>query len=533
MSASLLLAFAIVILGIAYRWHGTYLTRKLQINPVHPTPAHKMGDGVDYVPAKRIVLIGHHFASIAGAGPILGPVYAAVFGWAPVYAWIILGVIFIGGVHDFTSLVASIRHQGKSIGEVIEEYIGKSGKILFLIFTWFMLILVIAVFAKAVASTFVKTPASASSSIFFIFLALLFGFSLYKWKVPLVWASVAGVILLWVGIFLGNAWPLSLGYNVWLFILFGYVFVASVTPVWILLQPRDYLNSYLLYFVMLGGLIGIFVTNPTIAMPAMTTFHTDLGMLFPILFVTVACGAVSGFHSLVASGTTAKQLNTETDAKPVGYGSMLIEGILAVVALITAVTLTQGHYQDMITKTGGGPISIFASGIGTFMSTLGIPIHAGVTFAALAISAFALTSLDTATRLARFSFQELFSDGKLAVLGKNRYLATTITVIVAGLLTFSGKSSTIWPLFGAANQLLAAMALLAVTVWLAKLGTKNNFVKIPMVFMLLVTLIALITLVYQNWAKGNFILSILGAVLLAVAIILVWQARKSLVAKIS
>lgn len=528
MSASLLLIVAILVLGCAYHWHGRFLVKKLDINPNHTTPAHQLGDGVDYVPARRSVLIGHHFASIAGAGPILGPIYAAVFGWAPVFAWIILGVIFIGGVHDFTSLVASIRHQGKSIGEVIEEYIGRSGKILFLIFTWFMLILVIAVFAKAVASTFVKTPASATSSVFFIFLALVFGMSIYRWKVPLGWASVFGVILLWVGIFLGNAFPLPLEHNTWLWILFGYVFVASVTPVWILLQPRDYLNSFLLYFVMIGGLAGIFVTNPKIAMPAVTSFNTDLGMMFPILFVTVACGAISGFHSLVASGTTAKQLNTETDAKAVGYGSMLIEAVLAVVALIAAITLTQGDYQTMLTKTGGGPITIFANGIGSFMATLGIPLNAAVTFSALAISAFALTSLDTATRLARFSFQELFSDGKLAFLGKNRYMATTVTVLVAALLTFSEKSSTIWPLFGAANQLLAAMALLAVTVWLAKLGKKNNFVKIPMVFMLLVTLLALITLIYQNWVKQNFALSILGVILFVVAIVLVWQAKRSL-----
>jgi len=538
MSASILLLSAIILFVFGYRFYGRFLSHKLGIDPNLQTPAHTMNDGVDYMPARRSVLVGHHFASIAGAGPILGPIYGVIFGWVPVFFWILIGSIFVGGVHDFTSIVASVRHGGKSIGEVIESVIGLSGKRLFLIFAWFMLILVVAVFCRAVASIFVKAPATASASLSIVLLAVLFGLSLYHFKIPLWVASSLSVLLLFGCLILGTRFPIQFSFQTWMFILIGYIFIASVTPVWILLQPRDYLNSFLLYAILLGGAVGIFVSNPQVTFPSFTSFHTDLGMLFPILFVTVACGAISGFHSLVSSGTTSKQLNNERDAQVVGYGSMLIEGILAVIALITALVLAKGDYSYLITQKGGGPIEIFATGVGGFIASLGIPQSTAVTFAALAISAFALTSLDTATRLGRFLFQEYFSGEKFQKFNKkesgldqanliqNRFFATFCTVGAAGALAFTGSSQTIWPLFGASNQLLAAIVLLAITIWFSKLKKKNLFVKIPMVFMFVVTLTALINLVHKNIIGQNWILFSFSFFLLILAVFLIFQALR-------
>lgn len=529
MSAAILMVITVVALLIAYVFYGRYLSRKLGLDSSRKTPANEKQDGVDYVPTRTPVLMGHHFSSIAGAGPILGPIYAAVFGWIPVFIWVLIGSVFVGGVHDFSSLVASIRHGGKTMGEVIEEHIGRAGKQLFLIFTWSVLVLVIAVFAKAVASVFVKEPATVTSSGLFMILAITFGMSIYRLNAPLWFSSIIGVILLFVCVVIGVYFPIIQSYNFWIVSLFIYVFIAAVTPVWILLQPRDYLNSFLLYLILIGGIVGIFVANPKVVSPAFTSFHTDLGYLFPILFVTVACGAISGFHSLVSAGTSAKQLNRETDAKPVGYGSMLIEAVLAVVALITAITILKGDYTKLITAEGGGPIGIFSAGVGGFISKLGISVSVATTFAALAISAFALTTLDTATRLGRFAFQEFFENKeKQSILSKNRYIGTLVTVVVAMLLTFSGTSNTLWPLFGSANQLLASIALLAITVWLAELRKKNNFVKFPMYFMFLVTLTALGFLIQKNIATQNIPLIILSIILFGVAIVLVVEANKGL-----
>ena len=535
MSAALLIVITIFSLLIGYVLYGRLIAQKLDLDPKRTTPAHTKQDGVDYVPTKAPILMGHHFASIAGAAPIIGPIIAALFGWVPVLLWIIIGSIFIGGVHDFSSLVASIRHGGKTIGEVIEEHIGKAGKRLFLVFAWSVLVLVIAVFADAVAKVFVKEPATATASLLFIVVAIIFGMSVYRLKAPLWLSSIIGIALLSGCIALGLHLPIVLSDNVenaikmWKIVLFVYVFFAAVAPVWVLLQPRDYLCSFLLYAILIAGVVGIFAANPKISFPAFGGFQTELGYLFPILFVTVACGAISGFHSLVSAGTTAKQLNKETDARPIGYGSMLIEGLLAVIALITAITILQSDYSRLIKPEGGGPIGIFSSGVGGFISHLGIPLKAGVTFAALAISAFALTTLDTATRLGRFMFQEFFEDiGKLTILSKSRYVGTLATIAAAMLLTFSGTSKLLWPLFGSANQLLASIALLAITVWLAGLRKNNKFVKYPMYFMFCVTLTALCFMVYKNFLARNIALVILSIVLLGVAIILVIKANQSL-----
>ncbi|MBC7185744.1 MAG: carbon starvation protein A, partial [Calditrichaeota bacterium] len=347
MSALWLALIGIVLLVFAYLSYGGFVAKRLGIDARRPTPAQTMNDGVDYVPTRAPVVLGHHFASIAGAGPIVGPVMASIFGWLPVYLWIVAGGIFVGAVHDFGAVVASLRHRGKSIGEVIEEHIGRNGKLLFLLFSWSTLLLVIAVFTQLVAKTFEQVPSAATASLLFMVLAMSFGLSIYRGRVPLVPATVVGVALLFLSVSVGQRWPLALPAGVWRYVLLAYCFAAAVLPVWFLLQPRDYLNSYLLYALLVGGAVGVFFARPHVNMGAVGHFHTDLGYLFPVLFVTVACGAISGFHSLVASGTTAKQVARETDAKLIGYGAMLIESFLAIIALLTAATMASGRLQQL------------------------------------------------------------------------------------------------------------------------------------------------------------------------------------------
>ncbi|HSD64710.1 MAG TPA: carbon starvation protein A [Ignavibacteriaceae bacterium] len=536
MNGITLILVAIIFYIIAYRFYGKFISNKLKINAEKETPSHTLYDGIDYVPAKSPVLLGHHFASIAGAGPIVGPVIAAGFGWIPVYLWVLFGAVLIGGVHDFTTIIASIRHQSKSIGFIIEKYIGISGKKLFLLFAWATLILVIAVFTIIVADTFTSIPAAGTSSILFMLLAVMFGLSIYKFKFPLWLSSIFGVVLLFLCIPLGEMFPLHLTKLTWQIILFGYIFLASVTPVWILLQPRDYLNSYFLYSLMLLGVVGVFFSSPALNIPAVASFSLDkVGYLFPALFVTVACGAVSGFHSIVASGTTAKQLNKETDGKLIGYGGMLIEGVLAVLALVAVSSLGGGQFAEIMMKQG--PVAAFSISVANFIESipfLSIKASSATNFVALAVAAFALTSLDTATRLGRYAFQEFFEISgtkEQSVLVKNRFAATSITVAFGAALTFSGQSMAIWPVFGSANQLLAALALLAITVWVASLKENFMFVLIPMIFMFGVTLTALVMLFYTNVTNGNYILSFISILLFLLAVLLGIKAYTVLVQK--
>ncbi len=537
MSGILLLLIAVVWVIAAYFTYGNYVSRRLQINNDNVTPAHSLNDGVDYVPAKSPVLMGHHFASIAGAGPIVGPIIALAFGWLPVYLWILIGVVFIGAVHDFSSMVVSLRHEGKSIGEVIETNVGSLGKRLFLAFSWSSLVLVIAVFLDIVAKTFTHNPAVASASVMFIILAVVFGLGLYKFNFSLSMLTVAGVILLSGSIYAGMQFPLVAPEHVWVWVLLVYIFLASILPVWILLQPRDYLNSFLLYALMLGALVGILFFNPEVNIKPYTAFfHEGVGTLFPILFITVACGAISGFHSLVASGTTAKQLNEEKDAKVIGFGGMLLEGILAIVAIIAAASLSNNEFSDFF--SGGKFIPIFAAGVSKFLAAipfLHISENGGKVFTAMAVSAFALTSLDTATRLSRFAFQEFFenkqgeNENQLAAVMQNRFVATGITVAVGALLLFSGSAAKIWPLFGSANQLLAAIALLAVSVWLGRKGMKNRFILLPMIFMYLVTVSALLFLIYKNlFISLNQVIAFFAILLLVLAFVLAFKSLQSL-----
>lgn len=531
MSATILLVVALIAFLFAFKYYGTFLANKFELNDSNPTPAHTMSDGVDYVPAKAPVLLGHHFASIAGAAPIIGPVAAAVFGWIPAFLWIVLGGIFFGAVHDFSSLVASVRHKGKSIGAVIETTIGIKGKLLFTIFAWLTVVLIMAAFINVVANTFVAVPQAGTASLLFIVIAVVYGFLVFRNNFPVVISTIAGIALLVVAIGVGLSFPLVLAKTTWIVILLGYIVVASVTPVWILLQPRDYLNSFLLYALLGLAIIGLFFYNPSINAPAFV-FSTNLGWMFPILFVTIACGAISGFHSLVSSGTTAKQLNKETDAKVIGYGGMLIESTLSVIALITAIMVLDYGAE----LANGGAVAVFSRGVGGFLEAIGVPLTLGVTFASLVVSAFALTTLDTATRLGRYIFQELFekasttegeSEGESKGIGTNMYVSTIVTVGLAGWLALTNWA-TIWPIFGSANQLLAALALLAVSVWLVKLGKDNWFVRYPMYFMFAVTLFSLVILSYKNFMAANFVLAIIAVVLFVLAIILALFAYKTL-----
>ena len=521
MNAAVLLIISIAILVVGYIFYGGWLSKKWGVDPNKVTPAHTMEDGVDYVPAKAPVLMGHHFSSIAGAGPINGPIQAAVFGWVPVALWVLIGGIFFGGVHDFGALFASVRNKGKSIGTVIEDSIGLKAKRLFLIFAYLTLLLVVAAFASIVANTFKATflengavdiaasSANASTamiSIFFIVLAIFFGFFVYRRNAPLGVSTIIGVALIAVAMVIGLKWhPLYLSYETWMIICGIYILVASVTPVWILLQPRDYLSSFLLYGMMILAVVGIVGCHPSIdTMPAFTGFKdtlaptgSSIGYLFPALFVTIACGAISGFHSLVGSGTTAKQLNREQDAQPIAYGGMLIESALAIISLC-AVAYIWKDYADGTTVV---PTAVFAGGLSAMLGELFGAGAQSVTYSMLilAVSAFCLTSLDTATRLARYMFQEFWMKpgesikdmtGARKVL-TNPYVATAITVVIGIALGMTGYAK-IWALFGAANQLLAALGLLAVAAWLGKIGRNNKMFLFPMAFMLIVTLTSLV-----------------------------------------
>ncbi len=530
MSVLAIIAGTIAILLSAYRFYGSFVARKLGIDNRNVTPAHTRKDGVDYVPSNRFVVLGHHFASIAGAGPIVGPVIAVSFGWIPALLWIIIGGIFIGAVHDITSMTASLRHQGKSIGEIIQQYIGDSGKKLFLIFAFATLVLVIAVFMDIVARTFVTVPAAASASVFFIVLALVFGVVINRMGLPLWISTVGGVGLLYFFVFLGELIPFQLGYAFWIGILIAYIFLAAVTPVSILLQPRDFLNSFLLYGMILFGVIGVLIGNPRIEMTSGIRFQVDtLGFLFPVLFVTIACGAISGFHSLVASGTTSKQIDKEEDAKIIGFGGMLIETLLAVIAVMAVAVMTRGEFAARLVEVG--PVTLFSEGLGGFIASIGIPVTVAISFVALTVSAFALTTLDTCTRLARFIIQEYAEDIPLAGVRstlQNRFAATLVVVVLSGLLLLTGQFEQLWPIFGSANQLLAALALLAGTVWLAKMNVNPLFTVIPMIFMFSVTLLSLLIFAWNQFLQNAWFLSILSLSLFVLAVILVVMARNSL-----
>ena len=572
MNTLLLLVVAIVVLVLGYVVYGGWLVKQWGVGESkEETPAHTLEDGVDYVPAKAPVLMGHHFSSIAGAGPINGPIQASLFGWLPVTLWVLLGGIFFGGVHDFGALFASIRHKGQSIGEVIGSTMGARAKKLFLVFAFLTLLLVVAAFASLVAGTFGNTTsagaaiegealsanlATAMISVLFIVLAIVFGIAVYRKNVPIKIASIIGVAGIVLIVVIGLLWhPISLSYNTWMWILGGYILVASVTPVWILLQPRDYLSSFLLYFmiaVAIIGVIGCTISGKgSVDIPMFNGFSVQgqgghaagSGFLFPTLFVTIACGAISGFHSLVSSGTTAKQIDKEKDAKPIGYGAMLIECIVAILSLCAV-----GFVWEQAKNAEPGftaPTAVFAKGISGMIGTFAGEGVQNVMYQMLilAVSVFCLTSLDTATRLARYMFQEFwlktgetYQDARgIRKILANPYVATIITVVLGVALGMTGYSK-IWPLFGAANQLLAALGLIAVCAWLGDVGKNNKMFFFPMCFMTIVTITSLIQTVIKqikaiaaggaDW--GPYAQIFFGVLLIVLAVILVIEAFQTL-----
>ena len=570
MNAVVILLVGIVILVLGYIFYGGWLAKQWGVDPNRTTPAHELEDGNDYVPAKAPVLMGHHFSSIAGAGPINGPIQAAVFGWVPVMLWVLIGGIFFGAVHDFGALFASVRNKGQSIGEVIAESIGSRAKKLFLTFSYLTLILVVAAFASIVANTFKATydesgvldkaasAANASTamiSLLFIVIAIIFGMMVYRRNASLVVSTVVGVAAIVICMVVGYNWhPIYLNGSTWMVIVGIYIAIASVTPVWILLQPRDYLSSFLLYGMMIIAVVGIVGAHPTLSIPAFTGFMDNaeygsgvsLGSMFPALFVTIACGAISGFHSLVGSGTTAKQLDKESDAQPIAYGGMLIECALALISLCAVGYIWSEYVPGGITT----PTAVFATGISRMCAT--IPFLAGaenVIYAMLilAVSAFCLTSLDTATRLARYMFQEFWIEpgqtwkeatGFKKVL-TNPYVATLITVVLGIALGMTGYAK-IWALFGAANQLLAALGLLAVAAWLGTMGKNNKMFLFPMAFMLVVTIVSLCQTILTNFKAATagtgevlwcWIRAGLGTLLVILAIVLAVEGVQTIMGK--
>ena len=557
MNGLILLLCGSALFLVGYAVYSKFISRVLGVDPSRPTPAHTQGDGCDYVPAHPTVLFGHHFAAIAGAGPIIGPVLASQFGWASVALWIVLGCIFIGSMHDMVTLFLSVRHQGKSIGSVIEDVMGRPGKMIFLMFCFAALVLVMAVFTGQVADAFVSNPEVATSSLLGIFEAALFGVCVYKFRWSVFAASFVFVPLLFFLVWIGVVFPCDLtalfgvtqatSKTIWVVVLFVYCFVASTLPVWLLLQPRDYLNSYLLYAMLAIGLTAVCIVCPPININAFSGFAVKAAKggstmyLFPLLFVTVACGACSGFHALVASGTTSKQLDNERHIRPVGYGCMLLEGVVALLALVAVAWHSQADLVKGLAE--GKPVVLFARGLASFCAQLGLPEKTSESFMLLAVAAFLMTSVDACTRLARFVWQELWSTASAAApeaaaakspspivrLNRNMYFATAVVIAIGVYLLVLNPSmaNNLWTMFASANQMLAALTLLTATLWLFK--NKLNFwiAALPMCFMVVTSGTAVFQLFVQNldkWMKDGFaaggVTAIGSLVLFVLAIVL-------------
>ena len=590
MNAMIVLLGGLIVLIVGYICYGGWLAKQWGVDPKRPTPAQELEDGVDYVPSKPYVLLGHHFSSIAGAGPINGPIQAAVFGWVPVLLWVLIGGIFFGAMHDFGALFASLRHKGQSIAAVIAENIDNTAKRIFCIFAYLTLLLVVAAFASIVANTFAVGLANATDasnlanqrtatiSMLFIVAAVIYGIATRGRNMPATANIGIAILIIVVLVAVGYNFPyISLDYTTWMILLGVYIMVAAIAPVWILLQPRDYLSSFLLYGMIILSIIGIVGASLTgnasnLDIPAFTGFYASnaavdaagnpivnpetgaavvnlsaaSGFLFPALFITIACGAISGFHSLVASGTTSKQLEKESHAQPIAYGGMLIECLLAIISLCAVGFVWQAYCAGDYTS----PTAVFAGGLSQMLACIpGLESVESIayTLLILAVSAFCLTSLDTATRLARYMFQELWipvGETMESVTGarkffSNPYIATLITVVIGIVLGMTGYT-IIWPLFGAANQLLAALALLAVCAWLGNAGKNNKMFYIPMVFMLAVTLTSLVQTLYTKGlvlmaGTGDLfsaaVQAILAAILFVLAIVLAVKGAKTIFSK--
>lgn len=509
MNTLVIVLIAAVVLIAAYAFYGRWIAKKWGIDPTAKTPAVKLEDGKDYVPTNGWTVFSHQFSSIAGAGPVTGAIQAAVFGWLPVLLWILIGGVFFGAVTDFGALYASVKNEGKSMGMLIEKYIGKFGRRIFLLFCWLFTLLVIAAFADMVAGTFNAysvenisqlSPAARTNgaagmvSIMFMVFAVIFGlvqkkFNLSGWK-----EAVMGIAFIIAAFAIGMVCPLEFSKNTWSYITFVYIFFAAVLPMWLMKQPRDYMTTFMFICMIAGAAIGLLVAHPSMNLPVYTGFNNEkLGNLFPILFVTVACGAVSGFHSLVSSGTSSKTVENEKDMIKVGYGAMVLESLLAVLALCVAGAAASADG----TAAAGTPFQVFSSGVAGFFEMFGVPVYVATVFMTMCVSALALTSLDAVARIGRMSFQELFSvdDMKNAAPWRkllcNTYFSTIITLLCGFVLTKIGYAS-IWPLFGSANQLLSALVLITLCVFLKVTGRSNKMLFPPLIIMLCVTFTALV-----------------------------------------
>ena len=548
MNGLLLLGLSALILVVAYLFYGRYLVKTWGIDPKATTPAVAKEDGTDFVPTNKWSVFAHQFSSIAGAGPVTGPVMAMMFGWLPAFLWVIVGGVFFGAVQDFGALYASVKTEGKSMGQIIEKYIGRKGKKLFFLFCWIFTLIVIAAFADMVAGTFngisadgaklAPNASAASISILYVFVAMAFGLFLKKVKLEGLPKVILGIALIIAMLALGIMFPVYATKTTWIYVVFVYIFFASVTPMWLLKTPRDYLTTFLFIGMIVAAVIGVFVSNPTITTPAFVGFKYASGSyIFPTLFVTIACGAVSGFHSLVSSETSSKLVENEKDMLQVGYGSMLLESLLAILVIVIVGALPNLKASGVLDSTLANmaladtatPFTKFSAGVTGLVAQLGLPQSWGLCIMTMFVSALALTSLDAVARISRMSFQEFFEveegqepSGLVKVL-TNKYVSTIISLVCGYLLSLGGYVN-IWPLFGSANQLLAAMVLISLAVFLKVTGRKGFMLYIPMVLMFIVTMTALVQAIYgivmKLFVTGGFVLMVDG-LQLVVAILLV------------
>lgn len=548
MNGLLLLGLSALILVVAYLFYGRYLVKTWGIDPKATTPAVAKEDGTDFVPTNKWSVFAHQFSSIAGAGPVTGPVMAMMFGWLPAFLWVIVGGVFFGAVQDFGALYASVKTEGKSMGQIIEKYIGRKGKKLFFLFCWIFTLIVIAAFADMVAGTFngisadgaklAPNASAASISILYVFVAMAFGLFLKKVKLEGLPKVILGIALIIAMLALGIMFPVYATKTTWIYVVFVYIFFASVTPMWLLKTPRDYLTTFLFIGMIVAAVIGVFVSNPTITTPAFVGFKSASGSyIFPTLFVTIACGAVSGFHSLVSSETSSKLVENEKDMLQVGYGSMLLESLLAILVIVIVGALPNLKASGVLDSTLANmaladtatPFTKFSAGVTGLVAQLGLPQSWGLCIMTMFVSALALTSLDAVARISRMSFQEFFEveegqepSGLVKVL-TNKYVSTIISLVCGYLLSLGGYVN-IWPLFGSANQLLAAMVLISLAVFLKVTGRKGFMLYIPMVLMFIVTMTALVQAIYgivmKLFVTGGFVLMV-DVLQLVVAILLV------------
>lgn len=548
MNGLLLLGLSALILVVAYLFYGRYLVKTWGIDPKATTPAVAKEDGTDFVPTNKWSVFAHQFSSIAGAGPVTGPVMAMMFGWLPAFLWVIVGGVFFGAVQDFGALYASVKTEGKSMGQIIEKYIGRKGKKLFFLFCWIFTLIVIAAFADMVAGTFngisadgaklAPNASAASISILYVFVAMAFGLFLKKVKLEGLPKVILGIALIIAMLALGIMFPVYATKTTWIYVVFVYIFFASVTPMWLLKTPRDYLTTFLFIGMIVAAVIGVFVSNPTITTPAFVGFKSASGSyIFPTLFVTIAYGAVSGFHSLVSSETSSKLVENEKDMLQVGYGSMLLESLLAILVIVIVGALPNLKASGVLDSTLANmaladtatPFTKFSAGVTGLVAQLGLPQSWGLCIMTMFVSALALTSLDAVARISRMSFQEFFEveegqepSGLVKVL-TNKYVSTIISLVCGYLLSLGGYVN-IWPLFGSANQLLAAMVLISLAVFLKVTGRKGFMLYIPMVLMFIVTMTALVQAIYgivmKLFVTGGFVLMVDG-LQLVVAILLV------------